>query len=370
MANNDLFAPPKTGRPNFAAGNNNNLYNQAQQNNNFDVNADKDLFAAQQQGQAQRDQTMVGDAAGGEQSQAFKPQQYPQQNLYGQTTQAIGQQMQGQVPGFQEQANIAREAQRAQQQQAEEQQREAMFGAGLADTGQRFRFELATPAEQARERAELERGLTADRGALQMQQQQQGIGNALTREGMQLQERMQREQIESTEKISAQELAQKSEFFFADLDQRQKEFAQEAVWFDRKEDFDRWALQKGIDADEANRIWQSSENAKERGLTREISFAQLGLEEQKLAMQSEQFVSKMDFDKWAKEQDLSENEKNRIWQANENARERTVRLDIANMQNDTERWKQTRVEDLTREGWTQKKPWPRLIVHMTLLLRL
>ena len=82
-----------------------------------------------------------------------------------------------------------------------------------------------------------------------------------------------------------------------------------------------------------------------------IQFANLNLKEKELSQQGSQFTSRLDFDKWATEQNLTESEKNRVWQSSENARAQEATQQIAVMQNDTERWRTERADVLTRNGW-------------------
>lgn len=71
------------------------------------------------------------------------------------------------VEGFEEQANIARDAQKVAQMNAQKAKRDQLIGQGLKDSGTYINEGILGPADQdMRDRAELERGLAAARGDL------------------------------------------------------------------------------------------------------------------------------------------------------------------------------------------------------------
>lgn len=99
---------------------------------------------------------------------------------------------------------------------------------------------------------------------------------------------------------------------------------------------------------EASKL-QFQQNLEQEG---RLTMAQLGVEEKKIAEGGRQFDNRLDFDNSELTANLSEAEKNRVWQAiqNENANEN--RVDIAEMYIDQETWMQGEIDTLTRDGWT------------------
>ena len=237
----DLFATQKTKTPEFR-----NSF--AADANVFDVGDDQDMFKQPDLG--------TGGTRQEREQGLFKA-------LGGDAVGAVQQQLAGQAPGFETQANIAREQQKTQQEQVEGAQREALFGAGLANTGQRFRFEMASPQQQARERQDLERRIASEGARLGAEQRQAGIQSATNLMGLAQQGGLSEQQIEQT-----------GELFYADLDQQDQELAQQAEQFTSKLDFDKWAVQAGIDDNKAARIWQATQNEKDRAITTNIATMQ------------------------------------------------------------------------------------------------
>lgn len=352
--------------------------------------------------------------------------------LFKQSTQTAQQQMSGEVPGFDAQANEAREAMKMGQALRAKQIREGLMNTGMRDTGAFLQQGIADPARQdERERYSFERGLTSDRGRLGMQQQQAGQQAAqgllglqqaghqfganlgLQQAQMAQKERMQAADIASREKLGFAGLESSEKIAFAGLDVDKQRLAQDAMQFDSKLDFDRWAVQQNLNENDKQRIWEATQNEKSRELSRETLYANLSLEDRKLAQQAEQFTSRLDFDRWATQAGLDDAAATRIWQSKENLADRMSREEIAyaglsleekkmaqaaeqftdelaykqwatqaglddaaadrawrsaenikafehesniaQMQIDQDQWKQMRVEDLTRAGWTHEE---------------
>lgn len=95
--------------------------------------------------------------------------------------------------------------------------------------------------------------------------------------------------------------------------------------FNTKEAFDRWAVERGISAQEANNLWQSRENDKARETQERIVDKQLALDASK-------FNTEQDFKRYALERGYSEEAVNRAWQSDEATKERQSRETIANSQ--------------------------------------
>jgi len=264
------------------------------------------------------------------------------QPLFQEITKATEGQLAGATPGFDIQAAEARDAFKAAEATRQKSMREQLMGAGLRDSGTYIQEGIVNPAqEQLRRRMQLERQLTADRGQQSQQAIQAGIQGGTNLLGMQ----------------------QQGELGFAGLSVEEQRLAQEGSQFQSRLDFDKWATQAGLDENSRQRIWQSIENAKGRESTEKIAFAGLSLDEKRLAQEAMQFSDRLDFDKWATEAGLAENEKQRIWEATENEKQRqlTERMSTAQLasqeniafaQIDAEKWKQGRIEALTKEGWS------------------
>lgn len=128
---------------------------------------------------------------------------------------------------------------------------------------------------------------------------------------------------------AAKERASREGVAFAGLSLEEKKLAQEGSQFASRLDFDKWATQAGLDNQTATRIWQSIENEKERGSAEKIAFAQLSVKEKELAQQGAQFKDELAFKKFATEGGWSQQEADRAWQSLENEKEISSREKIS-----------------------------------------
>ena len=190
--------------------------------------------------------------------------------------------------------------------------------AGRMGTGQIVGDQLRTGDRILGARRDMESTLQANEEQQQLARQQAGLGALTNLEQLSQQENLQKAQIGSSEKIA-----------FANLAQQDKALAQDAMQFTSKQDFDKWALEKNLDENTKTRIWQATENEKERAfkagegsLDRELQKygldQNLGLETKKLAETIRQFDTQDQFNRWAEQNKLDENQKQRLWQSNEN----------------------------------------------------
>src|SRR4030042_1022520 len=85
-----------------------------------------------------------------------------------------------------------------------------------------------------------------------------------------------------------------------------------------------------------------------------MAMAQLDIQEKQIAEQAREFNSELDFKNSELAANLSENEKNRVWQAVQNDKSLTNAVTIAQMQIDTEVWKTNQTTELTKLGWTEE----------------
>lgn len=164
----------------------------------------------------------------------------------------------------------------------------------------------------------------------QMDQQVYADNNAMTRAEMDLKGQrdiaesnnaLTRElgfaRIGSAENMQDKELVSKKELFYADLDQRGKELVEKAREFDSRLEFDEWAEENKLSENEANRIFAASENDK------------------KLIEGARQFDT---LDEWRKDEkamDLDEAEKVRIFEASQSKKERASKEKIAKEGNES-----------------------------------
>lgn len=154
-------------------------------------------------------------------------------------------------------------------------------------------------------RAEFEAGIRADEAARRSQDQAQAIQGLGTLEQAQL---------------------------------GQQQLAQQASQFSDQMAFNTWATQEGFSQEEAARAWQTMENQRQIQSQEKISFAGLSLEEKALAQEATQFTSRIDFDRWATQAGLDENQKARIWQGVENERDRIARAEESGLARELQRY--------------------------------
>lgn len=88
---------------------------------------------------------------------------------------------------------------------------------------------------------------------------------------------------------------------------------------------------------ETQRLIQAADEAElDRILTREVEEGRMDLEQARLIQDGKQFESQLGFQRWAAEQGFSQQEADRIWQSGENALARAHDLQMQNIQNDFE----------------------------------
>lgn len=149
-------------------------------------------------------------------------------------------------------------------------------------------------------------------------------------------------QFQGTE--SAAERASRETLAYAQLSQQDRALAQESRQFNDRLSFDRWATQAGLDDRTADRIWQANEAAKgrsfeerilgqqqqfqagesalDRALSQSQFSARLGLDQQQLGETIRQFNSRLDFDRWATQAGISQQEADRLWKSSESDKQR------------------------------------------------
>ena len=154
--------------------------------------------------------------------------------------------------------------------------------------------------------------------------------------------------------LDAQKLAESARQFNVTTEQASKQFTDKLNF-----DYDSLSLQDkqfltslGFDREKFNQ--SKVEFDKTIALQDKIQTRDLDVKEQALAQEAEQFTNRLEFDQWATEAGLEDTAAARIWQAKENSKALDANLQIQSMLNNTERWKQGRVETLTREGWDRE----------------
>ncbi|MDD5060671.1 MAG: hypothetical protein PHN44_00100 [Candidatus Marinimicrobia bacterium] len=130
----------------------------------------------------------------------------------------------------------------------------------------------------------------------------------------------------------------------ADRAQQASQFAEELAW--NKE-----AMQIGITADEAARAWETNERLSkqvyaageadlDRQLNREIESGRINIAERELVQNAANFRDQLEFNKSELAANLSEADKNRIWQSSESAKDRIQEANLQQLQN-----------EFTAQGW-------------------
>lgn len=183
-------------------------------------------------------------------------------------------------------------------------------------------------------------------GQLQGQEQQQqqakqqnAFGNLATLAGLGQQGELTKEQLAQQASEGAANRASSEKIAFAGLDVQKQQLAQEAMQFTSKQDYDKWALGKNLDAQTQAQIWQAAENEKNRQLTagqgeldrtlqKYITDANINLDSKKLAESVRQFNTQQDFQKWATQAGLDADTAKLVWQAQQNDIQRKQDLGI------------------------------------------
>lgn len=197
------------------------------------------------------------------------------------------------------------------QTEAGRQNREASSLSGRLLTGQTPGDVANFNRESLGQRADLENKLAINDASRAVAQQQQGVSNVLALEG-----------LASGERVSDKNLASAEKLGFADLSIRERSLAQAGDQFKDELSFKKYAADRGYTDAEAQRVWQATQNDKQIASTEKVAFAGLNLEEKKIAQAGSQFDKKLDFDTWAKNQDMNEADRDRIWKSIENEKGR------------------------------------------------
>jgi hypothetical protein len=199
----------------------------------------------------------------------------PQMNLQGQLQQTAGDLMSGKLPGFDQQAAVARDAQRAQQALRDKSQKEALAKTGLLGTGAYAQEMYGSAGQKERERVTTERDITAARGQQELAAKQAGAEIGTNLYNTQQQGQLQREQMALTASEGQAERASREGIAFAGLSLDEKRLAQEGAQFTNELEFKKYAADRGFDDNAAQRAWQGIQNANELGSRKDI--AQMGI---------------------------------------------------------------------------------------------
>lgn len=153
------------------------------------------------------------------------------------------------------------------------------------------------------------------------------------------------------ETMQNKEIALQREIEQGRITEAQAARLQQAEQFTNELDWQKEATRLGLDADEAARIWQTkerigsqaftaTESNLNRQLEREIQDGNISIQEQQLAQQASQFIDEMEWQKEAKNLDLSDADAQRIWQSAEAAKDHVFQADMQQLQN-----------EFTAKGW-------------------
>lgn len=281
------------------------------------------------------------------------------------------QQMSGELPGWTEQSNISREAFQSAQAAQNKAKREALINSGLRDNGAFLDQGYVQPAaEQQRSTMDFERNLLAERAnqvrATQqagqqsagnllgfLQTQGEGALNRVSQEKIASENNaVQREQIASNQQIEQSKLAETARQYNMTFDQINQQYKDDLKF--KYEDLDankqQFYASLGLDKEKFDQAKYEFE--KNYSLEDKIQTKSLDLKEQEIANQVSQFNSRLDFDKSELAANLDDKAKDRIWQAVQNDKALANSREVAIMQNDTERWKTLKTEELTKVGWS------------------
>lgn len=118
------------------------------------------------------------------------------------------------------------------------------------------------------------------------------------------------------------------ELTYAGLSLQEKSLFEQARQFDTRQEFESWATTQGLNQQEKDRIFTAIQNDKDRTLKGELTYADLNQRDRALAQEATQFADRMEFDAWAKQSDIDQNTADRIWQTVENEKSRENDLNL------------------------------------------
>lgn len=134
------------------------------------------------------------------------------------------------------------------------------------------------------------------------------------------------------------QIASQEKLGLADLSIREQTLAQNASQFKDELSFKKYATDAGFTDSEAQRTWQSVENSKQIASTEKVSFAGLSQQEKELAQQASQFTDKLAWDKEATKLGLDDKTAERVWQGSENQKERDARATDSNLNRELQKY--------------------------------
>lgn len=138
--------------------------------------------------------------------------------------------------------------------------------------------------------------------------------------------------------VSTQEAAyqftQKLNFDYASLSQQDKQYLT-SLGFDREK------------FEESKRQYDLTTSLEDKYRTKDLD-----IKEQTLAQEASQFSSRLAFDQWATQAGLDDAAANRIWQATQNDKQLQNAKDVQQMVINQDQWKQNKIDELTRAGWS------------------
>jgi hypothetical protein len=162
---------------------------------------------------------------------------------------------------------------------------------------------------------------------------------ALTKAGWDNENAQRQADREQTAMLAEKDASLQRELESGRITLEEKKLAQEAFNFSTEMDFKKWCEQNNIDEAAAQRAWVTSErvaseahksyeSSLDRILTKEIEQGRLNLEDLKLQQDAMQFSDKLQFDEWAKRQDISSEKAAQIWATNERIATEKHRLNM------------------------------------------
>jgi hypothetical protein len=278
-------------------------------------------------GQAPRVPAASTPAAPAPQLDAFQQMQQQLDPLRAAASNAAMGQLQNPAAAFDAGAKVQQENLDKSQQQLRQQQRDDLIKSGL--NGEQVRPMLNQFDQQSIiDQRTLGRDLAAGRSAATLASTTEAIKNAMGISTANSADKQFQAQLGD----AAASRASQEKIAFAGLTQRENEVAQQASQAKDRLEFDKLTLSSNLTEAEKNRVWNAVQQGQEISSREKIAFAGLSVQQAELAQQGLLAKDRLDFDKLTLSSNLSEAEKNRVWNAVQQQQDIDSRVKIAGMQ--------------------------------------
>lgn len=283
-------------------------------------------------GQAPRAPAAATPAAPAPQLDAFQRMQQDLDPLRAAASNAAMGQLQNPAAAFDAGAKVQQENLDKSQQQLRQQQRDDLVKTYGANASQVMPALNQFDQQSIIDQRTLGRDLAAGRSAATLANTTEAIKNAMgistaNSADQQFQQNLQAQLGEgAASRASAEKIA------FAGLTQRENEVAQQAAQAKDRLEFDKLTLSSNLSEAEKDRVWSAVQQGQEIASREKIAFAGLSVQQSELAQQAMLAKDRLDFDKLTLSSNLSEAEKNRVWNAVQQQQDIDSRVKIAGMQ--------------------------------------